>query len=983
MLHPFTTNAFAVHCPVRRTLLCALLIMLSSIARPLRADEPPTKPLLRVETGTHNGSIKDMAVDAQETYFATCSQDGTLRIWDLATGNLQKTLRVPYAPADGMLYTVTISPDGKQIATSGLTGYAWDKSISIYIFDRASGEMTKRIAGIAEAVQILRYSPDGKYLAAGLGGKNGLVILRVSDGTVAASDKEYDADCFGMDFYSDGFLVTTGLDGLARIYSPDFKLQLRRKLAGGTHPHAAAFSPDGEKIAVGFGDTKNISVLAFKDLSLLYTPDTSDVKLAGSAFDSVAWSKDGKQLFAAGRAGVVSNNTATRIIRRYENGGQGKHTDIAAAGDIITALRPLKLGPTLYCAGDPLWGVLEGDKARLFEAPTVDMRTTTFLISDDASVIQFSALPNDQATVRFNAEQRKLESGIGTTTAEAESKGKAAGLHPTIIGVPGLDLKDWEGSMHPKVNSHPIELVPNESVRSLAILPDHKRFLLGCDFTLRLVTAEGKQEWVLPTPGIAWQINVSTDGETAVILMNDGTVRWLKIKDGMLMLSLFPLTDQKQWVAWSPGGYYDASAGSEDLIGWHINRGKDHAADFFPASRFRAQFYRPDVVGRVLKARGEAEAVRLADADRGHKTQVVDVDKTLPPIVTITSPENNAEQSAAAVKVQFALRTPADAPVTAVRALIDGRPLGTERRIQEVASGTATETVQTLDVTLPDRDCELSIIAQNKNGASAPAMIKVRWKGQAPVDITKPKLYVLAVGVSKYKNPAYTLDFAAKDAADFAAALQMQSGKLYRGVEVKLLTDDQAGKDAVLDGLEWIQKQTTSRDVAMIFLSGHGVRDSSGDYYYVPFNFDMEKKRSTGVLFYEVEKTIKDIAGKVLFFVDTCHSGGAGGKTRGIEPDIVSIVNELSSAENGAIVFAASTGKEYALEDMKWGHGAFTKALLEGLAGKADLKGDGRVTVTSLDYFLSERVKELTGGAQHPTTTKPPSVPDFPIAIVK
>jgi uncharacterized caspase-like protein len=237
--------------------------------------------------------------------------------------------------------------------------------------------------------------------------------------------------------------------------------------------------------------------------------------------------------------------------------------------------------------------------------------------------------------------------------------------------------------------------------------------------------------------------------------------------------------------------------------------------------------------------------------------------------------------------------------------------------------------------------------------------------------------------VSKYKNPAYTLDFAAKDATDFNDALKTQGGKLYRSVESRLLTDDQASKEGLLDGLEWIQKQTTSRDVAMIFLSGHGVRDGSGDYYYVPYAFDMDHKRSTGVLFYEIEKTIKDIAGKVVFFVDTCHSGGAAGKTRGLDNDIVSIVNELSSAENGAIVFAASTGKEYALEDAKWGHGAFTKALLEGLAGKADLRGSGRVTITGLDFFLSERVKELTGGSQHPTTTKPPSVPDFPIAIVK
>ena len=45
-----------------------------------------------------------------------------------------------------------------------------------------------------------------------------------------------------------------------------------------------------------------------------------------------------------------------------------------------------------------------------------------------------------------------------------------------------------------------------------------------------------------------------------------------------------------------------ASAGGEDLIGWHVNNGKDRAADFFSASRFRDAFYRPDIVTRVLEA---------------------------------------------------------------------------------------------------------------------------------------------------------------------------------------------------------------------------------------------------------------------------------------------------------------------------------------------------------------------------------------------
>jgi hypothetical protein len=35
-----------------------------------------------------------------------------------------------------------------------------------------------------------------------------------------------------------------------------------------------------------------------------------------------------------------------------------------------------------------------------------------------------------------------------------------------------------------------------------------------------------------------------------------------------------------------------------------------------------------------------------------------------------------------------------------------------------------------------------------------------------------------------------------------------------------------------------------------------------------------------------------------------------------------------------------------------------------------------------LDLYVSNRVKELTHGEQTPTTAKPQTVPDFPVALV-
>jgi uncharacterized caspase-like protein len=170
--------------------------------------------------------------------------------------------------------------------------------------------------------------------------------------------------------------------------------------------------------------------------------------------------------------------------------------------------------------------------------------------------------------------------------------------------------------------------------------------------------------------------------------------------------------------------------------------------------------------------------------------------------------------------------------------------------------------------------------------------------------------------------------------------------------------------------------------VAAVFLAGHGVNDRNGDYYFLPVDVDTERLKRTGVAFTDLKNTVTALPGKVLFFIDTCHAGNIMGRRRGLT-DITRVVNELASTENGVVVFAASTGNQYSLEDQARGHGAFTKALVEGLYGKADYPSAGRVMVTMLDLYLSERVKELTKGQQTPATVKPQSIPDLPVALVQ
>ncbi|MCP4215026.1 MAG: WD40 repeat domain-containing protein, partial [bacterium] len=337
-------------------------------------------------------------------------------------------------------------------------------------------------------------------------------------------------------------------------------------------------------------------------------------------------------------------------------------------------------------------------------------------------------------------------------------------------------------------------------------------------------------KWKVSVQGAAG-VNISGDGKVAVAALCDGTIRWYRMSDGKNLMTLFPHKDGRRWVLWTPSGYYAASGGADDLIGWHINRGRDKTPDFFAASRFRHVYYRPDVTERVIAALDEKKALRLANEATGKRRREEDLKKLLPPVLTILSPEDGQRVRKRKVDIRYRLRNPSGEPVTELMVLVDGRSSGNQKGIRR-KKNTKTGTVS---VTIPERDCEVSLIAKNRYTASEPGTIRLKWLGKAAeAFIIKPKLYVLAVGVSDYEKNSLRLQFPAKDARDIAAAFMKQKNGIYRDVETLVLTDDNAEKGDVLDGLEWIKRETTAKDLTVVFLSGHGVNDRNGAYYYLP-----------------------------------------------------------------------------------------------------------------------------------------------------
>ena len=956
--------------------LAFALASMSANAAGQTTAQPSTQPFLRIETGMHAAAIRRIGVDGANRYLVTASDDKTARVWELATGRLLRVLRPPIGEGDeGKLYAAAISPDGRTIALGGWTspdGF----NTNIYVYDRESGRLIRRVAGLANVAFHLVFSRDGQWLAATLFGKNGIRVYETKNYTQVGEDRDYGSDSYGADFDATGRLVTSCFDGYIRIYDRasggPLRLAAKRKAEIGEHPYAVSFAPDGSTIAVGFDDSARVAVLSARDLSLRFATTASGESKCN--FTSVAWSSDGKTLSAGG---TCVDSKGMRVVRQWAEGGLGPYRDVGAAGNTIMNILPLRNGGIVYSAFDPAFGRVDGKGQRsLFVGPAIaDHRDNlqAFLLSSDGAVVQFGYETFGRSPARFSIPGRSLEEAAGRT------------IPLNAPAITGLTITDWQNSQTPKLNGAALKLEQYEISRSLAITPDRSHFLLGAEFWLRLFDRQGKPSWMIQIPSIAWSVNISGDGRFAVAAFGDGTIRWYRITDGKQLLAFFPHSDRKRWVAWTPSGYYDTSPGAEELIGWHVNNGRDTTADFFPVAQFRNTYYRPDVIARVLQTGDELRALQIANEEAGRRQQQADIAAQLPPVVEIISPSDGSEVSTREVTVRFRIRTPSGEPVTNIKTLVDGRPTGA-RALSVV---TNPEAVREIPVTLPEGDSTISVIAENRFNASVPATVRLKLRGARPASgasaasaVISPKLYVLAVGVSKYANEKYNLNFSDKDARDFVNTMLAQKGFLYREVIVKSLLNEQATKDEILDGLDWIRKETTSNDVAMVFFAGHGVNDQNNYYYFCPHNVDPERLLRTGVAFTDIKNTISAIAGKALFFVDTCHSGnsiGMAGRRGSLDINIV--INELSSAQNGAVVFSASTGSESSYERPEWNNGAFTKALIEGLNGAADFLSRGRITYTMLNVYVTERVKELTKGQQHPTMISPSTVPDFPIAV--
>ena len=974
-----------------------------------------TVPVLRIETGAHEARTNDAAIDAAGRILVTASDDKTARVWSLPEVRLLSVLRPPSIGAadEGKLYAVAVAPNGLWAAVSGWTSRDGLQE-TILIFDLTTGQVTRRLEGLPNVAVALAVSADGTRLAAGLGGANGIRAWNTATWRQVFSDANYTGRMGGLAFAPDGRLAAASYDGSVRLYAPIGNRLLIMRTEAGQRPYQIAFTPNGSRLAIGFQDTVAVEVRDGTTLAPLARPDVAGLK--GNGMPRVAWSADGATLLAAGD--VLDKGLYPVFAWGAAGAGPRRIAD-AGFGDATFTIRPFAGTDTALVSSRGDIALLNAAGRRtVTRAPLGQDLNRSILpthatrrlsLARDGAAVGWLAFDAPDRWLRFDAAEAKLTTGASLPPDLLDWAAQAGETRVT----------DWDDNTAPKLNGRPLGLDQYERSESIAVMPD--KVLLGANYWLRLFNASGALTWRRPVPGTVWRVNQSADGRLAVAAFADRTIRWHRMSDGQELLALFVTADAKRWIAFTPSGYYTASPGGEDLIGWHVSRGVDKAADFFSASRFRDRFHRPDVVTRVLATLDEGVALKQADLARGTiTTQAAPIVQDLPPVVTILSPAEGATLSGEEASIGYSVRSPSGKPVRAVRVLIDGRPIPATRGLgREEKPNAQGEVSGQVVVPVPaGRTVEVTLIASTETHVSEPARrrlsgVPVRSSiipavlpggvpggvpgvvpggvpgpvpGTGPAVPVKPvrraALYALVIGVADYAKPSLKLDFAGKDARDIAALLERQKGGLYRDVQVRLLEDRKASREAVLDGLDWLRRSATAEDVAVLFLAGHGTNDATGRFWFLPADVDTDRLRATAVSGTEIKEALGATAGRVVAFLDACHSGNVLGSGFRSAADMDRLSNELSAAEVGLVVFVSSTGRELSRELSEMRNGAFTAALLEAASGHADTEQKGAVTLEELNFFVLQRVKVLTKGEQHPNMLRPGSIRDFPLLTV-
>jgi WD40 repeat protein len=491
--------------------------------------------LLRTFEG-HSERVNAVAFSPDGT-LASAGDDGVLRLWDPANGQLTRTF-------GGYYETVAFSPDGRTLAAAGGGGVVW-------LLDPADGRAIRNFwspgsfdfdnIGFECGVRAVAFSPDGRTLA------------NASDMALVSL-----------------WEVTSGrnpcvLGGSINLSRP----------SKGRGVSAIAFSPDGKTLVSAHdnGDMLWWDDIEWGDIEIW---PFRAVKSHRGGTQAVTFSRDAQTLASAGDDGAVrlwnpANGQLTRTLERHD----GPVRAVAFSPD----------GRTLASAGDDgavrLWNPANGELTQSFKARSTRVRAVAF--SPDGRTL---ASAGDDGAVRL----WDPANGHLINTGESES----SELHTVAFSPQGNMLAsagdDGALRLWDLASGHLIHTPESHSsrVRVVAFSPDGRTLVSAADDSSvrfwNLANGEPTQSFTGHS-GALLAAAFSLDGRRLASASDEGTMRfwenrrgrWAPLRRGVLRRPMYALEGSREDRTWSAAtfsrdGRTLASASGDKVTLWDVAR---------------------------------------------------------------------------------------------------------------------------------------------------------------------------------------------------------------------------------------------------------------------------------------------------------------------------------------------------------------------------------------------------------------------------
>ena len=717
--------------------------------------------------------------------------------------------------------------------------------------------------------------------------------------------------------------------------------------------HSVAFSPDGRTALSGWDTIKLWDMSTGK---LLRTVGTHS-----SSLYSLAFSPDGRTILSGGDSLQLWGAATGKMLRTFQVHSRED------GGDSISSVAFSPNGGT----------VLSG---------TLDGRLTLWDIATSKLLRSFKRQPGIVASVAFSPDGRNILSGGNTIQLWEVATGKLLRTftgHSLVVnsvafspngrtvlsGSSDTTLKIWDVATGKHLHTFEGH---TDGANSVAFSPDGHLALSGAnDGTLKLwEVATGEMLHTFVGPGHVTSVAFSPDGRTALSGGDDGAVRLWSLATSQGDVRDEPLAaifaeGNDGWLAISPAGFFAATSSGvgADLV--NVVRG----LDVYSVRQVYESLYRPDLVQEALK--GDPEGKYKDAASKLNLATILD-----------SGPAPQIKEQAKAELIN-------DAAKVSVRLTDTGGGIGDQLvwRVNGVTQGTVQTAgaqitagdgyrivSQTLQVD-PSRRNVIEITAYNGKGllATLPYHLEIDKFGETT---KRPRMFIVAVGVSNYVKKDWSLQYAADDATAVGDRLRAVAKPLYADPKVVPVLEGEATAKGIEAAIDGIAGDIKPADVFVLYIAGHG-HSIAGTYYFLPqdLTFDNGRTIENAAISQDMlQKWLAKVpAQKSILILDTCESASA---IRGGDVEQETAIDRLQHATGRSVITAASDAAHEGYE----GHGLLTGTILDAMTKSA--AGGDEVTLRQVADYAYKRVPEISqhiwGERQQPHVNVGD---DFPLGV--